>query len=208
MDNWRRCPRLSPGCTPSVRLIAASAATGARIAGSLACAVNREATILGKTPLSGGSGAANGAALLASETMTAPSGPPPVRHIDGVGESLNDGIPSHTGDSGTQRIWLPAVPTRNVSHPPLGDMSTRNSVVTVEAVTQQIIDFVGKDLGAVDLTADSSLQSQALDSLEVMVLVFKIEEHYEISLDEEDADDLRTVGDLAALVVRRIEQQR
>jgi acyl carrier protein len=87
-------------------------------------------------------------------------------------------------------------------------MSTRNSVVTVEAVTQQIIDFVGKDLGAVDLTADSSLQSQALDSLEVMVLVFKIEEHYEISLDEEDADDLRTVGDLAALVVRRIEQQR
>jgi acyl carrier protein len=87
-------------------------------------------------------------------------------------------------------------------------MSTRNSVVTLEAVTQQIIDFVGKDLGAVDLTADSSLQSQALDSLEVMVLVFKIEEHYDIVLDEEDADDLCTVGDLAALVVRRIEQQR
>jgi acyl carrier protein len=87
-------------------------------------------------------------------------------------------------------------------------MSTRNSVVPLEAVTQQIIDFVGKDLGAVDLTADSSLQSQALDSLEVMVLVFKIEEHYDIVLDEEDADDLRTVGDLAALVVRRIEQQR
>jgi acyl carrier protein len=87
-------------------------------------------------------------------------------------------------------------------------MSTKISVVTVEAVTQQVIDFVGKDLGAVDLTADSSLQSQALDSLEVMVLVFKIEEHYEISLDEEDADDLRTVGDLADLVVRRIEQQR
>jgi acyl carrier protein len=140
--------------------------------------------------------------------MTKSSGPPPVRQTDGVGESLNDGIASHTGDSGTRRIWLPAVPTRNVSHPPLGDMSTKISVVTVEAVTQQVIDFVGKDLGAVDLTADSSLQSQALDSLEVMVLVFKIEEHYEISLDEEDADDLRTVGDLADLVVRRIEQQR
>jgi acyl carrier protein len=162
----------------------------------------------GKTPLSGGWGAGNGAAFLASETMTASSGPPPVRHIDGVGESLNDGIASHTGDSGTQRIWLPAVPTRNVSHPPLGDMSTRNSVVTLEAVTQQIIDFVGKDLGAVDLTADTSLQSQALDSLEVMVLVFKIEDHYGIALDEEDADDLRTVGDLADLVIRRIEQQR
>jgi acyl carrier protein len=127
--------------------------------------------------------------------------------IDGVGESLNDGIPSHTGDSGTQRIWLPAVPTRNVSHPPLGDMSTRNSVVTLEAVTQQIIDLVEKDLDAVDLTADSSLQSQGLDSLKVISLVFKIEEHYDIVLDGEDADDLRTVGDLANLVIRRIEQQ-
>ena len=33
-----------------------------------------------------------------------------------------------------------------------------------------------------------------------MSLVFKIEERYDIVLDEEDADDLRTVGDLAALV--------
>ena len=60
---------------------------------------------------------------------------------------------------------------------------------------------------APDLTADSSLQSQGLDSLKVMSLVFKIEDHYDIVLDDEDADDLRTVGDLAALVVRRIEQQ-
>lgn len=99
------------------------------------------------------------------------------------------------------------MPTGNVSYPTLGDMSTRNSVVTLDAVTQQIIDLVEKDVGAVDLTADSSLQSQGLDSLKVMSLVFKIEEHYDIVLDEEDADDLRTVGNLAALVVRRIEQQ-
>jgi acyl carrier protein len=111
------------------------------------------------------------------------------------------------GNPGTQRIRLPAVPTRNVSHATLGEMSTRNSVVTPEAVTQQIIDLVGKDVGAVDLTADSSLESQGLDSLKVMSLVFRLEEHYNIVLDEEDADDLRTVGDLAALVVRRIEQQ-
>ena len=86
-------------------------------------------------------------------------------------------------------------------------MSTRSSVVTLEAVTQQIIDLVGMDAEALELTADSSLQSQGLDSLKVMSLVFKIEEHYDIVLDEEDADDLRTVGDLAALVVRRIEEQ-
>ena len=86
-------------------------------------------------------------------------------------------------------------------------MSTRSSVVTLEAVTQQIIDHIGKDADALELTADSSLQSQGLDSLKVMSLVFKIEEHFDIVLDEEDADDLQTVGDLAALVVRRIEQQ-
>jgi acyl carrier protein len=87
-------------------------------------------------------------------------------------------------------------------------MSTRNSVATLEAVTQQIIDLVGNDVGSVDITVDSSLQDQGLDSLKVMSLVFKIEEHYDIFLDEADADDLRTVGDLAALVVRRIEQQQ
>ena len=86
-------------------------------------------------------------------------------------------------------------------------MSTRTSIVALEAVTQQIIDLVGKEAEALELTADSSLQSQGLDSLKVISLVFKIEEHYDIVLDEEDADDLRTVADLAALVVRRIEQQ-
>jgi acyl carrier protein len=87
-------------------------------------------------------------------------------------------------------------------------MSTRNSVATLEAVTQQIIDLVGNDVGSVDITVDSPLQDQGLDSLKVMSLVFKIEEHYDIFLDEADADDLRTVGDLATLVVRRIEQQQ
>ena len=86
-------------------------------------------------------------------------------------------------------------------------MSTRNSIVALEAVTQQIIDLVGKEAEALELTADSSLQSQGLDSLKVISLVFKIEEHYDIVLDEEDADDLRTVADLAALVVRHFEQQ-
>ena len=124
-----------------------------------------------------------------------------------TGFTAHGGLPRLTGSPDTQREWLPASATRNVSHATPGDVSTTNSVATLEAVTQQIIDLVEKDVDAVDLTADSSLQSQGLDSLKVMSLVFKIEEHYDIVLDEEDADDLRTVGDLAALVVRRIEQQ-
>jgi acyl carrier protein len=87
-------------------------------------------------------------------------------------------------------------------------MPTENSsTLTREAVTQHIVDLIGKDGEIADLTPDLSLQSQGLDSLKVMSLVFKIEEHYDILLDEDDADDLRTVDDLAALVVRRIEEQ-
>lgn len=87
-------------------------------------------------------------------------------------------------------------------------MSTESSpAVTREAVAQHIVDLVGKDGEIATLTTDSSLQSQGLDSLKVMSLVFKLEEHYDILLDEDDADDLRTVDDLAALVIQRIEEQ-
>jgi acyl carrier protein len=87
-------------------------------------------------------------------------------------------------------------------------MSTRNSAVTLEAVTQEIIDLVVAEVVSVDVTADATLQSWGLDSLKVMSLVFKIEVRYGIVLDEEDADDLRTVGDLAALVLRRIQERQ
>jgi len=87
------------------------------------------------------------------------------------------------------------------------DMSPRNLVVTLEAVTQEIIDLIVAEVGPVDLTDDATLQSRGLDSLKVMSLVFKIEERYGIVLDEEDADDLRTVRDLATLVLRRIQER-
>jgi acyl carrier protein len=87
-------------------------------------------------------------------------------------------------------------------------MLTTNAVVTLEAVIQQIVDLFGTGTEGLELKADSPLQSQGLDSLKVISLVFKIEEHYDIILDEGDADDLRTVADLAALVLRSIEEQR
>jgi acyl carrier protein len=85
-------------------------------------------------------------------------------------------------------------------------MPTRE-VVTFEAVTQQIIGIVEAEVGANDLSADSTLQSVGLDSLKVVSVIFKIEARYDICLDDEDADDVRTVGDLAAVVVHRIEEQ-
>jgi acyl carrier protein len=86
-------------------------------------------------------------------------------------------------------------------------MTTTHSVATLESVTQEIIDLVQAEVGTIDLTANSTLQGVGLDSLRVMTLIFKIEARYDFLLDDEDADDLQTVGDLAALVVRRIGDQ-
>ncbi|MCW2691176.1 MAG: acyl carrier protein [Mycobacterium sp.] len=78
---------------------------------------------------------------------------------------------------------------------------------TIEAVTQDIIELVRAEAGPVDLTADSTLFGGGLDSLKVLSLIFKIEKRYDIVLDEEDGDDLNSVGDLAELVVRRIQER-
>jgi acyl carrier protein len=66
---------------------------------------------------------------------------------------------------------------------------------------------IGPDVDLEHLNADSVLLDVGLDSLKVMAVVFKIEARFDIDLDEADADDLKTVGDLAELVVRRVEEQ-
>ena len=83
------------------------------------------------------------------------------------------------------------------------DMPNGNSA-TIESVAEEVIELVQDEVGSVDLTVDSTLQSQGLDSLRIMSLIFKIEARYDIFFEAEDADDLRTVGDLAVIVVRRI----
>ena len=87
-------------------------------------------------------------------------------------------------------------------------MPTDNNSTVVRAdVTQHIIDLIDGDGEITGLTPDSSLLNHGLDSLRIMSLVFKLEEHYDILLDDEDADDLHTVNDLATLVIRRIAER-
>lgn len=78
------------------------------------------------------------------------------------------------------------------------------------AVTRDIIGLIEaeSESGAGSLTADSTLQDAGMDSARVLSLVFRIETRYDIELDAEDGDDLRTVGDLARLVARRIQERR
>ena len=78
---------------------------------------------------------------------------------------------------------------------------------TLAKVTRDIIDLVTSEAKEANITADSILQDVGMDSLKFMSVVFKIEARYDIELQEEDADDLRTVGDLTNLVLDRIAEQ-
>lgn len=78
---------------------------------------------------------------------------------------------------------------------------------TLAGVTQEIIGLIEAETDDADLGAASALQDAGLDSAKILSLVFRIETRYGIALDADDADDLRTVGDLARLVMRRIEER-
>jgi len=85
--------------------------------------------------------------------------------------------------------------------------STTDQTEKLGAVTQDIIEMIKIESPNANLTVDSGLQDGGLDSLRVMSLVLRIESRYGIELDADDAGELRTVADLARLVVRCIESQ-
>jgi acyl carrier protein len=85
--------------------------------------------------------------------------------------------------------------------------STTDQTEKLSEVTQDIIEMIKIESPNASLTVDSGLQDGGLDSLRVMSLVLRIESRYGIELDADDAGELRTVADLARLVVRCIESQ-
>ena len=85
--------------------------------------------------------------------------------------------------------------------------STTDQTEKLGAVQQDIIELIKIESPNASLTVDSGLQDGGLDSLRVMSLVLRIESRYGIELDADDAGELRTVADLARLVVRCIESQ-
>jgi acyl carrier protein len=85
--------------------------------------------------------------------------------------------------------------------------STTDQNEKLNAVIAELIDMIKAESPSVNLTVDSGLQDGGMDSLKVMSLVLRIESRYGIELDADDGDELRTLADLARLVLRRIENQ-
>lgn len=85
--------------------------------------------------------------------------------------------------------------------------STTDQNEKLNAVIQELIDMIKAESPGVNLTVDSGLQDGGMDSLKVMSLVLRIESRYGIELDADDGEELRTLADLARLVLRRTENQ-
>ena len=72
---------------------------------------------------------------------------------------------------------------------------------TIETLQQAIKKEVGRDLGT--LTKDTSFEELALDSLDVVQMVMAIEEAFDIEIDDDDVENLKTVGQLLDYIEAR-----
>ena len=72
---------------------------------------------------------------------------------------------------------------------------------TIETLQQAIKKELGRDLGT--LTKDTSFEELALDSLDVVQIVMDIEEAFDIEIDDDDVENLKTVGQLLDYIEAR-----
>ena len=72
---------------------------------------------------------------------------------------------------------------------------------TIETLQQAIKKELGRDLGT--LTKDTSFEELALDSLDVVQMVMAIEEAFDIEIDDDDVENLKTVGQLLDYIEER-----
>ena len=72
---------------------------------------------------------------------------------------------------------------------------------TIETLQQAIKKELGRDLGT--LTKDNSFEELALDSLDVVQMVMAIEEAFDIEIDDDDVENLKTVGQLLDYIEAR-----
>lgn len=65
---------------------------------------------------------------------------------------------------------------------------------TLEIMRNAIKKELGRDFD--DITLTTSFDDMAMDSLEVVQMVMAIEEAFDIEIDDDDVDSLKTIGDL------------
>lgn len=72
---------------------------------------------------------------------------------------------------------------------------------TLEIMQKAIKKELGRDFD--NITATTPFEDMAMDSLEVVQMVMAIEEAFDIEIDDDDVDSLKTVGDLIDYIEER-----
>jgi acyl carrier protein len=72
-------------------------------------------------------------------------------------------------------------------------------------ITERLFELIRKRLGAIrpPLTASTSFSEDVgIDSLDIVELVMALEEEFEVTISEEDAEQLKTVGEVIDFILR------
>jgi acyl carrier protein len=73
-------------------------------------------------------------------------------------------------------------------------------VDTLDAIGALAAKQFGVDPSRIDV--DAPIQQLGVDSLGFLEFLFELEEHFDISIEQDDAKEVRTIRDLAALIDR------
>lgn len=73
---------------------------------------------------------------------------------------------------------------------------------TLEIIRKAIKKELGRDFD--NISEDTAFEDMAMDSLEVVQMVMAIEEAFDIEIDDDDVDSLKTVGDLVDYIEGKI----
>jgi acyl carrier protein len=84
-----------------------------------------------------------------------------------------------------------------------GDVPSKAEVLEeIARILSEVLGLARPPAPSLDLSRDL-----ALDSLAQLTLAVALEDRFRVRLREEDAGEVRTLGDLAGLVVRRAKEQ-
>lgn len=83
---------------------------------------------------------------------------------------------------------------------------TERTAVTKGDVVEALRELLGEfEVEPDDVSAEAEFEALGLDSLDLVELSVKVEDAYEIDISEEDLEPVRTVGDAADVVVKKVE---
>jgi acyl carrier protein len=92
----------------------------------------------------------------------------------------------------------------------LGPRGSLREVATVASVEERVIDIVCENLGVnkEQVTRKTSfIEDIGADSLDIVELIMELEEEFEITIPDEEAEKIKTVGEAIDYIMKELEKK-